>query len=100
MAVSFSSFVNPCILYTSGLPFVSVPVLSKATILTLPAFSRLLPPFTIIPFFAALPMADTIETGVEITKAPGHAITRKVMASLKSRVISRVIMDKRIIPGV
>lgn len=32
--------------------------------------------FTKTPFFAALPIAETIETGVEITNEQGHPTTK------------------------
>ena len=63
------------ILETFGLPAVRVPVLSKAIALILPATSKKVPPLIKTPFLAALPIADTIATGVEITKAQGQAIT-------------------------
>ena len=36
-----------------------------------PAFSKKVPPLIKTPFFAAFPIADTIATGVEITKHKG-----------------------------
>ena len=66
---------------TCGFPSVRVPVLSKATTDKLPASSRYLPPLISTPFFAALPIADTMETGVDITSAQGHPTNSIAMAS-------------------
>jgi len=44
-------------------------------VLTVLATSKDVPPLIKTPFLAALPMAETMATGVEITKAQGHAIT-------------------------
>ncbi len=58
---------------TRGVPSVSVPVLSKATAVTVPAASRWAPPLMSTPWRLAAPMADTMATGVEITRAHGQA---------------------------
>ena len=60
---------------TCGWPVVSVPVLSNATAVTLLAMSKNAPPFTSTPIRAARVMAETNETGVEMTSAQGHATT-------------------------
>ncbi len=77
---SFSSIPNPLTAVTAGLPLVSVPVLSNITASILAKFSITSPPLIKIPLRAAFPIPATIETGAEITSAPGHAITRKVSA--------------------
>ena len=65
---------------TSGLPRVKVPVLSKTKAFNFERFSITSPPLIKIPFLAPFPIPATIETGAEITKAPGHAITKNVRA--------------------
>ena len=60
---------------TFGFPSVKVPVLSNAMAVMAPAFSKNVPPLIKTPFFAAFPIADTIATGVEMTKAQGQATT-------------------------
>ena len=57
---------------------VRVPVLSMATTLAVPAASSAAPPLIRMPRRVAAPMAETIETGVEITSAQGQAITSSV----------------------
>ena len=61
-------------------PFVSVPVLSNATHRTVPTRSRCTPPLINTPLRAAVAMADTTETGVEMTSAQGHEITSRTSA--------------------
>ncbi len=58
--------------FTTIRPLVNVPVLSKATAFTFPKSSRWMPPFTRTPNLAALAMAATTVTGVEITKEQGQ----------------------------
>ncbi len=74
-----SSFVTSTVV-TSGLPTVSVPVLSKATTLTVAAFSTWTPPLNSTPRRAPLPMADRTVAGVLMTMAQGEAATMTVMA--------------------
>ncbi len=88
------------ILVTSGLPTVSVPVLSKAITFTVPSFSIISPPLISMPCLAPLPIPATIDTGVDITKAPGHAITSRVSASSISFVIMKTTTAKIMMPGV
>ena len=47
-----SGFSRVCILVQRSFPVVKVPVLSKATILTLESASKVTPPFSIIPCLA------------------------------------------------
>ena len=76
MLTRFCSESSRVIIFeTFGLPAVSVPVLSNAMVFTVLATSKDVPPLIKTPFLAALPMAETMATGVEITKAQGHAIT-------------------------
>ena len=65
---------------TDGRPMVSVPVLSNATVFTRAMSSSAAPPLTRMPIRVAAPIADTIDTGVEITSAQGHAITSSTSA--------------------
>jgi hypothetical protein len=51
-----------------------------ATTFAAPAASNAAPPLTRMPRRDAAPIAETIETGVEITNAQGQAITRSVSA--------------------
>ena len=60
---------------TCSRPFVSVPVLSKATHRTAASFSSRAPPLMSTPLRAAAASADTIDTGVEITSAHGQEMT-------------------------
>jgi hypothetical protein len=59
---------------------VRVPVLSIATTFAIPAASNAAPPLTRMPRRDAAPMAETIETGVEITSAQGQAMTSSARA--------------------
>ena len=61
---------------TTGTPFVNVPVLSNAIAFKAPISSKYTPPLIRTPFFAAFPIAETIEIGVEITNAHGQPTTR------------------------
>ena len=72
---AFSEIPNVLISVTLGFPCVKVPVLSKVIVLIFEIFSRTCPPFRRTPLLAAAPIADTIVTGVEITKAHGQATT-------------------------
>src|SRR5699024_12506596 len=60
---------------TFGRPSVNVPVLSKAKADNVPKTSKWLQPLIRTTFFAALPIAVTIATGVEIHSDHGQAIT-------------------------
>lgn len=60
---------------TVGTPLVNVPVLSNAIAFKAPASSKWIPPLINTPFLAALPIAVTIATGVETTKAHGQPTT-------------------------
>ena len=64
----------------SGMPRVSVPVLSNATQRTVPVRSRCAPPLISTPLRAALVSAATIDTGVEMTSAHGHETTSSTSA--------------------
>ena len=61
---------------TFGWPVVIVPVLSKATISTLPASSKDTAVLNKIPFFAPTPLPTIIATGVARPNAQGQLITR------------------------
>ena len=61
---------------TIGLPFVSVPVLSRARISIFPASSREDAVLKRIPFFAPTPFPTMIATGVASPKAQGQLITK------------------------
>src|SRR3954469_21599610 len=65
---------------TSGVPRVSVPVLSNATQRTRLVRSRCAPPLINTPLRAAAASAATIETGVEITSAHGQDTTSSTSA--------------------
>ena len=65
---------------TFSSPVVSVPVLSNATTRTPARRSRCAPPLISTPFRAAAESAATIDTGVEITSAHGHAMTSSTSA--------------------
>lgn len=69
------SFLISNISLTSGLPFVSVPVLSNTTVVTLYSFSKLSAFFMSIPLLAPLPTPTIIAVGVASPSAQGHAIT-------------------------
>ena len=64
---------------TSGFPSVTVPVLSKTTVVNLPACCNASPLRIRIPISAALPTPTMIEIGVAKPKAQGQAIIRIVM---------------------
>jgi len=58
-----------------GRPIVSVPVLSKAIVRTLPSISSAAPPLISSPWRAPDASADAIAAGVEITNAHGQAMS-------------------------
>lgn len=61
---------------TSGLPDVSVPVLSKTIVSIFVIFSNISAPFIKIPWEAARPVPTITAVGVANPKAHGQAITR------------------------
>ena len=65
---------------SEGLPTVSVPVLSMATMSMCAARSRWEPPLMRMPRRAAPPMADSTVAGVEMISAQGEATTMMVIA--------------------
>ena len=65
---------------TLGRPSVMVPVLSRAMILILPAFSSDSEVLNRMPFRAPIPFPTMMATGVARPKAQGQEITRTVMA--------------------
>ena len=62
------------------LPFVSVPVLSKATTFTVAVRSRWTPPLNKTPRRAAPPIAERMDAGVLMISAHGDATTITVIA--------------------
>ena len=69
---------------TCGLPCVSVPVLSKTTVLTWLVRSIAAASLNQMPNLAALPMPTIIAAGVAKPKAHGHAITNTATAFIKA----------------
>ncbi|PKU63921.1 hypothetical protein MA16_Dca009905 [Dendrobium catenatum] len=67
---------------TENSPLVMVPVLSKATTFDFASSSRTSPPLTRRPNLAAFKRAQKVATGVESTRAHGHALTRSTSANL------------------
>jgi len=55
-----------------------VPVLSRATVLTVPSCSSAAPPLIKAPRFVAAASADVMAAGVEITRAQGQPINNSV----------------------
>ena len=70
-------YISETISDTTNSPVVSVPVLSKTTVLTLEITSKKMLPLTKIPFLADFEIAKKKLTGTEITKAQGQEITKK-----------------------
>ncbi|MPM55675.1 hypothetical protein SDC9_102472 [bioreactor metagenome] len=68
---------------TWGFPWVMVPVLSKATALSRPRFSRWAPPLTSTPLRAACAIPERIAAGVPNARAHGEAATKRVIARKK-----------------
>ena len=64
----------PRMAVTAGLPAVSVPVLSKATMFTLASRSSWAPPFTSTPIWASRVRALTTVTGMLMISAQGQAM--------------------------
>ena len=62
----------------TGVPSVSVPVLSKANTFALLKVSMCNPPLNRTPCRAALLMAEMMLTGVEMTRAHGQEMTSNV----------------------
>ena len=69
-----------CTAATSGSPMVIVPVLSMANAVVLPGASTYAPPLISTPARAEAVSAATMETGVEMTRAHGQAITSSTSA--------------------
>ena len=67
---------------TVGLPSVRVPVLSKATIFTLPACSTEVAVLKSMPFRAPLPIPTIMATGVASPRAQGQEMTRTDIACM------------------
>ena len=59
---------------TSGAPLVRVPVLSKTTVVSAPAVSRLSPPLIRMPFSAPFPVPTMTAVGVARPRAQGQAM--------------------------
>ena len=78
--------LSDIILTTSGVPFVSVPVLSNTSSSTFASSSRDSPSFTRIPYLVKFPMAAIIAVGVARTSAHGQNTTRIVTDLLISNV--------------
>uniref|UniRef100_A0A0A9E2C7 Secreted protein n=1 Tax=Arundo donax TaxID=35708 RepID=A0A0A9E2C7_ARUDO len=68
-------FFRSFVLTTTGLPIVSVPVLSKTMQSTLCTLSRACPPLIRTPCEAPTPVATITAVGVASPKAQGQAIT-------------------------
>ena len=78
--------------FTTRFPFVSVPVLSKAMVSTLPIRSKASPDLIITPCFVACPIAAIIAVGVASTNAQGQNTTRTVTARTMSLVTINAII--------
>ena len=97
-SIRYLSFPSRLIIsVTTGLPSVTVPVLSIATVLTLPRFSIAAAVLYRIPFEAPTPLPTIIATGVARPSAQGQLITKteiaREMAKLKGfPVISQTII--------
>ena len=65
---------------TLNLPSVSVPVLSIYISLTFVNVSKYVVPLASIPFLLAAPIPTKKPSGIEITSAQGHEITKKFNA--------------------
>ena len=72
---------------TFGSPLVIVPVLSNATICTLPVSSIETAVLNIIPFFAPIPFPTIIATGVASPSAQGQLITSTEMPRARAKPI-------------
>ena len=73
---------------TLGFPSVIVPVLSSATTLIFPVFSKACEVLNKIPFLAPIPFPTMIATGVARPRAHGHEITSTVIAFSSAKKIS------------
>src|SRR5439155_523995 len=69
---------------TEGVPFVSVPVLSKTTVVRRCAFSRYSPPLMRRPFSAPLPVPTMIAAGVAMPRAHGQAMISTAMKKTRA----------------
>jgi hypothetical protein len=76
---------------TVSWPWVRIPVLSNATVPTVPTDSRCVPPLISTPFFAALVMPETTLTGVLITSA--HGQERTSSARPRRNHVARVAVE-------
>ena len=72
---------------TRGSPLVIVPVLSRATISTLPVSSRETAVLKRIPFFAPIPLPTMMATGVARPNAHGQLITRTEIPLARANAI-------------
>ena len=75
-----STVLVSVMLLKEGLPLVTVPVLSRQTFLRVRPASRYTPPLINTPRRAAAETAETMVTGVEITRAQGQEITSSTRA--------------------
>jgi hypothetical protein len=71
--------------FTSGFPYVKVPVLSKTTIDIELIFSNTLPPLINTPNLAATPVPTITAVGVASPNAHGHAITSIEMPKVNAK---------------
>ena len=69
---------------TTGLPSVSVPVLSSTTGLSLCAVSSASPPVMRMPFSAPLPVPTMMAVGVARPSAQGQAMTSTATKSISA----------------
>ena len=89
---SFSVHPNGIISVTAGVPLVIVPVLSSATISTLPVSSSEVAVLNRTPLFAPIPLPTIIATGVASPSAHGQLMTSTEMAlaSAKSNALPTI----------
>mmetsp|Transcript_103617 Transcript_103617/g.290206 ORF Transcript_103617/g.290206 Transcript_103617/m.290206 type:complete len:262 (-) Transcript_103617:88-873(-) len=71
---------------TTGLPRVRVPVLSKMRAFTLPAISRVSPPFIKTPWRAPTPVPTITAVGVASPRAQGQLMTKHAMPNRRLKV--------------
>ena len=69
---------------TWGWPHVSVPVLSKMTVVALESVSSAAPPLISTPFWAPTPVPTMTAVGVASPSAHGHAMTSTAIANWKA----------------
>ena len=70
---------------TKSSPLVSVPVLSKMTVVMSLVLSRISPPLIMTPQEAAMPVPTMTAVGVARPRAHGQAITKVEMPKLKAK---------------